>query len=26
LPSAGRWMVVATFEHNWGCFIVDVKD
>ena len=24
LPSAGRWMVVATFESNWGCFVIDL--
>ena len=23
VPSAGRWMLVATYEKNWGCFIVE---
>lgn len=22
VPSAGRWMLVATFGPNWGCFVV----
>ena len=25
LPSSGRWMVVATFGANWGCFVVDLR-
>jgi hypothetical protein len=25
LPSAGRWLVVATFEKNWGCFLVSTR-
>jgi hypothetical protein len=24
LPTAGRWMMVTTFESNWGCFVVDL--
>jgi len=23
VPSAGRWLLVATYGANWGCFIVD---
>jgi hypothetical protein len=22
LPEAGRWMLVASYEGNWGCFLV----
>lgn len=25
LPSAGRWMIVATTGRNWGCFLVDAQ-
>jgi hypothetical protein len=25
LPSAGRWMIVATAGSNWGCFVVNVQ-
>jgi hypothetical protein len=23
VPSAGRWLLVATYGPNWGCFIVE---
>lgn len=23
VPSAGRWLLVATYDTNWGCFIVE---
>jgi hypothetical protein len=25
VPSAGRWLLVATYEANWGCFIVETN-
>jgi hypothetical protein len=25
LPSAGRWLLIATSANDWGCFIVTVK-
>ena len=25
LPTSGKWMLVATYKSNWGCFIVDAR-
>jgi hypothetical protein len=25
VPSAGRWMLVATYGSNWGCFVVETQ-
>ena len=25
-PAAGRWLVVANDDHDWGCFLLDVAD
>jgi hypothetical protein len=25
-PAAGRWLVVANDDHDWGCFVLDVAE